>query len=110
MSVSGLDVFGDFPYKGMPLRVKGSKPDDEPFVAEDWARNVMKEGIGWPSDMGNPSVIVFWTKRVDKLLADKDNAVEGARIALSGIYGHIGWSGCIMLPEELELGEIEVEQ
>ena len=102
-----MNVFGECPVKGKTLEIKSGKMAGAKFEAEDWARNVMAEGLQWASDVRNPAVLLFWTNRVELCQAAMNDQVELSRVALSGIYGHVGWSGCIMLPEELE---IEVDE
>lgn len=96
-----MSVFGECPVKGMDVTVKSGPMVGETFKAEDWARNVMAKGPGWPSDVGNPSVIVFLVARPELVKAMDTSPVEFIRVGLTGIYGHVGWSGCIVMPDEL---------
>ena len=96
-----MRIFGDCPVKNISITVKSGPFSSTTFEAEDWARNVMAEGIDWVSDIGNPAVIQFLALRYDLLKSIQSNKVELMRVALTGIYGHIGWAGCILMPEEL---------
>jgi hypothetical protein len=44
---------------------------------------------------------MFWLKRLDLLKNAQENMVELMRVGLTGLYGHIGMSGHLMMPEEL---------
>lgn len=96
-----MNVFGDCPVRNTSITIKNGPYKGNTFDAEDWARNVMAKGAGWPQDIGNPAVIQFWALRPDLLKSAEKNEVEYMRVALTGIYGHIGWSGCLLMPEEL---------
>lgn len=96
-----MSVFGECSVKNTSMTVKSGPFNGATFEAEDWARNVMAKSIDWVSDIGNPAVIQFLALRPDLLKSIQVNKVELMRVALTGIYGHVGWSGCILMPEEL---------
>lgn len=96
-----MNVFGKCPAIDEEVEIKSGPMAGEKFRVEDWARNVMAKGTEWPLDIGNPAVILFWSERTDLLAEARAEQVEFLRVALSGIYGHVGWSGCILMPEEL---------
>ena len=98
-----MNVFEECPIKGREVVITSGSMAGEIFEVEDWARNVMAKGVEWPSDMGNPAVLLFLVNRRELIRGMEANKVEFLRVALSALYGHIGMSGCIMMPEELEI-------
>lgn len=101
-----MNVFEECPIKDREVIITSGSMAGETFEVEDWARNVMAKGVEWPSDMGNPAVLLFLVNRRDLIERMRVNQVEFLRVALSALYGHVGMSGCIVMPEELG---IEVE-
>ena len=97
-----MNVFDEFPLKDKAVEVKGGPMKGKLFQAEDWARNVMARGVEWPSDIGNPSVLMFWASRQELCERVQSDEVEFMRVCLSGVYGHVGWSGCIVMADELD--------
>lgn len=96
-----MNPFGTCPFKGMEMEIRDGYMAGETIIVEDWAREVLEKGVEWPSDIGNPSVLMFLVNRKELLDEIQSNKVEYLRVCLTGIYGHVGWSGCIVLPEEL---------
>lgn len=96
-----MNVFADCPLKGAELSIQSGPMKGEIFIVEGWARDIMEKRLDWPSDMGNPAVLNFWMQRQATLTLARMNSVECARVALTGLYGHVGWAGYLMLPEEL---------
>lgn len=96
-----MNVFEECPIKGREVVIMSGNMAGKTFEVEDWARNVMAEGLDWLSDTGNPAVLLFLVDRIDLIERVGENPVEFLRVALSALYGHIGMSGCILMPEEL---------
>lgn len=96
-----MNVFEECPIKGREVVITSGSMAGETFEVEDWARNVMAKGPDWVSDIGNPAVLNFWLQRPDLSKNVQENIVEFMRVGLAGIYGHVGWSGYIVMPEEL---------
>ena len=96
-----MNVFGDCPLKGADIVIESGSMAGASFKVEGWARDIMAKGPDWASDMGNPAVLNFWLQRPDLLKDAQENMVEFMRVGLTGLYGHVGWSGCLVMPEEL---------
>lgn len=96
-----MNVFGECPIKGSAIVVEKGPMAGETFVVEDWARNPMKEHFDWPSDIQNPAVLMFWANHQELLKDVQANKIEYIRVAITALYGHVGWAGCIAMPDEL---------
>lgn len=96
-----MNIFGECPVKGADIVIESGPMAGEVFQVEDWARNVMAKGIEWPSDLRNSSVLMFWMHRQDLLKGVQASQLEYFRTSLTGLYGHIGMYGHLMMPEEL---------
>lgn len=101
-----MNAFGECPLKGKKVEIKSGPLMGETIEVEDWARNVMAMRLEWPSDVRNPGVLVFLTRRLELVKAMEEDSLEYVRVCVTGIYGHVGQSGCIVMPEELE-AEVE---
>lgn len=97
-----MNLFGDCPLKGNEVTIKSGPLAGASFEVEDWARNVMAKKIDWPQDLGNPAVHFFWRDRKDLLKRVLSDGVEYVRLCLTGLYGHIGYSGHLVMLDELD--------
>lgn len=105
-----MNLFGECPLKGNEVTIKSGPLAGVSFEVEDWARNVMAKKIDWPQDLGNPAVLFFWRDRKDLLERVISDGVEYVRVCLTGLYGHIGYSGHLVMLDELDCADTMREQ